>query len=141
TIRDRGLAAQVLGRISAYLTIVTDRAETSICDREKSSRRIARNPAFIERRDRPVAILLAGWPPALRLLEPIALATVGEHRREVQEAVEDGGSDHLVAQELAPGVEAAVGGQDHRAGRVAAGEELTEGAAGGVSELEVSDLV
>lgn len=47
---DRGGASgkrACLARESSCPGFVMDRAETSICDREKSSRKIARNPVFV----------------------------------------------------------------------------------------------
>ena len=59
----------------------------------------------------------------------------------MKEAVEHGGGQDLVAQELLPGVEAAVGGQHHRATGVAVGQELAEGAAGWRVQGVVADLI
>jgi len=61
------------------------------------------------------------------LSQPVALALEGDHVGVVDEAVDQGGSDHGVAEDLAPGLEAAVGRDDDRPAFVAArdqGEEV-----------------
>lgn len=59
----------------------------------------------------------------------------------VDEAVDEGGSDHLVAEDLAPGLEASIGGDDDRAAFVAAGDEREEQVGGLAFEGQVADLV
>jgi len=59
----------------------------------------------------------------------------------VDEAVDEGGGGHGVAQDLAPGVEAAVAGDDDRAAFVAAGDQGEEEVGGLALEREVADLV
>ena len=49
-----------------------------------------------------------------------------EHGAAVEEPVEDRGRDGLVVEDLAPGGDAAVGGEDDRAVFVAAGDDLEE---------------
>jgi hypothetical protein len=59
----------------------------------------------------------------------------------MQEAVEHGCGQDLVAQELLPCVQAPVGGQHQRAAGVAVSQELAEGAAGRQAQGMVADLV
>jgi hypothetical protein len=44
--------------------------------------------------------------------QPVGVAVEGEHDRAVQEAVEQGGGDGGVAEDLARGADPAVGGED-----------------------------
>ena len=44
----------------------------------------------------------------------------------VQQAVEDGGGDHTIAEHLAPSAEALIAGQDHRPALVTAADQLEE---------------
>src|SRR4051812_25765412 len=59
----------------------------------------------------------------------------------VDEAVDEGGGDHRVAEDFAPGFEAAVAGDDDRAAFVAPGDEGEEQVRGLAFEWEVADLV
>ena len=59
----------------------------------------------------------------------------------VDEAVDEGGGDHRVAEDLAPGLEAAVAGDDDRAAFVAPGDEGEEQVRGLAFERQVADLV
>ncbi len=58
--------------------------------------------------------------------QAVALALEADHRRVVHEAIDEGGGDHRVAEDLAPLLEAAVAGDDDRAALVAAGDEREE---------------
>ena len=58
--------------------------------------------------------------------EPVALAFEGDHGGVVDEAVDEGGGDHRVAEDLAPGFKAAVAGEDDRAALVAARDQREE---------------
>ena len=73
--------------------------------------------------------------------ESVALALEGDHVGVVDEAVDQRGGDHGVAEDLAPGLEAAVAGDDDRAAFVAAGDEREEEVGGLAFEREVADLV
>jgi hypothetical protein len=59
----------------------------------------------------------------------------------VDQSVDEGGGDHGVAEDLAPGLEAAVAGDDDRAAFVAAGDEREEQVGGLALEREIADLV
>ena len=59
----------------------------------------------------------------------------------VDEAVDERGGDHGVAEDLAPGFEASVAGDDDRAAFVAARDEREEQVRGLPFEREVADLV
>ena len=59
----------------------------------------------------------------------------------MDEAVDQGGGDHGVAEDLAPGFEAAVGGDDDRAAFVAARDEREEQVGGLAFERQVADFV
>src|SRR5687768_16635750 len=60
------------------------------------------------------------------VLEPVARAVDGEDLALMQQAVEDGRSQHVVAEELAPAVEGHVAGDDERAARIAGRDQLKE---------------
>ena len=59
----------------------------------------------------------------------------------VDESVDQRGGDHGVAEDLAPGLEAAVAGDDDRAAFVAARDQREEQVRGLALEREVADLV
>ena len=59
----------------------------------------------------------------------------------VQQAVEDGGGDHGVAKDLAPGAQALIAGQDDRAPLVAARDQLKEEIGALAIDGDVADLV
>jgi hypothetical protein len=59
----------------------------------------------------------------------------------VDEPVDEGGGHHGVAEDLAPLLEAAVGGDGDRAALVAAGDEREEEVGRGSLERQVADLV
>ena len=59
----------------------------------------------------------------------------------VDEAVDQGGGDHRVAEDFAPGFEAAVAGDDDRAAFVAARDQGEEQVGGLSFQWEVADLV
>jgi hypothetical protein len=61
--------------------------------------------------------------------------------RVVNEPVDEGGGDHGVAEDLAPGLEAVVAGDDDRAAFVAGGDQGEEQIGRLASEREVADLV
>ena len=73
--------------------------------------------------------------------EAVALAFEGDHVGVVDEAVDERGGDHGVAEDLAPGLEAAVAGDDDRAAFVAARDEREEQVGGLAFERQVADLV
>ena len=59
----------------------------------------------------------------------------------MDEPVDHRGGDHVVAEDLAPGAERLVGGDDHRGVLVAAGDELEHQVRGFGVERDVADLV
>jgi hypothetical protein len=59
----------------------------------------------------------------------------------VDESVDERCGDHRVAEDLAPGLEAAVGGDDDRAAFIAARDEREEQVGGLAFERQVADLV
>ena len=59
----------------------------------------------------------------------------------VDEPVDQRRGDHLIAEDLAPSLEAAVGGDDDRAALIAAGDEREEQVGGLALEGQVTDLV
>ena len=76
------------------------------------------------------------------LLEAVALAADVDDVGVVEQAVEDGACDHRVAAEdLAPGTEAFVAGQDDAATFVAARDHLEEQIALELVERQIADLV
>jgi hypothetical protein len=56
----------------------------------------------------------------------IAAAPHVDHGGAVEQAVDDGGADHAVGEDLAPITKAAVGGEDDRALLVAAADDLED---------------
>ncbi len=63
------------------------------------------------------------------------------HHGVVQQAVEQRGSDHLVAEHLAPFGEAAVASEDHGAALVAGVDQLEKQIAGADADRQIADLV
>ena len=59
----------------------------------------------------------------------------------MDESVDEGGGDHGVAEDFAPGFEAAVAGDDDRAAFVAAGDQREQQVGGLAFERQVADLV
>ena len=59
----------------------------------------------------------------------------------VDEAVDERGGDHGVGEDFAPGLEAAVAGDDDRAAFVAARDEREEQVRGLAFERQIADLV
>jgi len=60
------------------------------------------------------------------LLQPVRIAANIERHRVMQEPIEDRGGDHPVAENIAPGGEALVAGEDHRSALVATADQLEE---------------
>jgi hypothetical protein len=75
------------------------------------------------------------------LAQAVALALEADDVGVVDESVDERGGDHGVAEDLAPGFEAAVAGDDDRAALVAAGDEREEQVGRLAFEREVADLV
>ena len=71
--------------------------------------------------------------------EAVGVAVEGEHDGAVQEAVEEGGGDGGVAEDLAPGSDAPVAGQDDGGLEVALGDDLEQGGGGFGGQGEVAD--
>ena len=69
--------------------------------------------------------------------EAVGVAVEGEDDGAVQEAVEEGGGDGVVAEDLAPGSDAPVAGQDDGGFEVALGDDLEQrgGGFGGQGEV------
>ena len=76
-----------------------------------------------------------------RSREAVALAFEGDHGGVVHEPVDQRGGDHRVAEDLAPGLEPAVAGDDDAAAFVAAGDQREQQVRGLAFEREVADLV
>jgi hypothetical protein len=73
--------------------------------------------------------------------EPVAGAFEGEDVGVVDDAVDHGGSDGLVAEDPAPAAERQVAGEDQRRVLVAGGDELEEQVCGVLLERKVADLI
>src|SRR5258706_9502591 len=59
----------------------------------------------------------------------------------MEDAIEDCGGDHAIAEDVAPGAKALVGGEDHWAALVATADELEEEICAGAIDRQVADLV
>ncbi len=84
---------------------------------------------------------LSGRDVEAAFAQSVALALERDHGRMVDEPVDQRGGDHGVAEDLAPLLEAAVAGDDDRAGFVAAGDQCEEQVGGLPFEWQVADLV
>jgi hypothetical protein len=73
--------------------------------------------------------------------EAVALAAQGHDVGVVDEAVDQRGGDHGVGEDFAPGLKAAVAGDDDRAAFVAAGDQREEQVGGLAFQRQVADLV
>jgi hypothetical protein len=73
--------------------------------------------------------------------QAVALAFEGDHGGVVDEAIDERGGDHRVAEDFAPGFEAAVGGDDDRTAFVAARDEREEQVGGLAFKRQVADFV
>ena len=73
--------------------------------------------------------------------ESVAGAVDGEHLGVVEEPVEDGGGERFVAEGVGPFGDGLVGGDDRRAARVAAVDDLEDAVGVGAVELEVAGFV
>lgn len=82
-----------------------------------------------------------GRGPGAPLTQSVALAFERDDVGVVDEAVDEGGGDHRVAEDFAPGFEAAVAGDDDRAAFVAARDECEEQVRGLAFEGQVADFV
>ena len=71
--------------------------------------------------------LSAGCRSRAALAQAVALALEGDDLGVVDEPIDQRRGDHLIAEDLAPGLEAAVGCDDHRAAFVAPGNERERG--------------
>ena len=126
--------------ISASIELSTG-TEKCTAFRKRIVRRRAGSAAVIQ----VVGRRPAGWISAAALGAPLAQAVALAFERDdvgvVNEAVDERGGDHGVAEDLAPGLEAAVAGDDDRASFVAAGDQGEEQVRGLALEREVADLV
>src|SRR3954463_14829700 len=59
----------------------------------------------------------------------------------MQDAIEDRGGDHAVAEDIAPCAKALIAGQNHRAALVATTDQLEEEIRSGAVDRQVADLV
>ena len=75
------------------------------------------------------------------VFEPVAVAFEGDDFGVVDEAVDHGGGDDVVAEDLAPAAERLVAGDDQAGPFVAGGDELEEQVGGFGFEGDVADLV
>src|SRR5207248_7928920 len=83
-----------------------------------------------------------GWAAAeVAVAEPVAVALEAEDFGVVDEPVDHGGGDGLVAEDLAPGGEGLVAGDDQAGALVAAGDEREHQVGGLGVEGDVADLV
>ena len=73
--------------------------------------------------------------------EPVAGAFEGENVGVVNDAVDHGGGDGLVAEDAAPAGKRQVAGEDQRGVLVSAGDELEEQVGGVLLEGQVADFV
>ena len=73
--------------------------------------------------------------------EPEAVALDDHGVAVVEEPVEHGGGDHLVAKNVAPLGDHLIGGDEHAASLVTAGDELEEEIRGLLLEGQVAELV
>ena len=58
--------------------------------------------------------------------EPVAVSRDGEHHASVEEPVQHRGGDGAVREDVSPGCDVAVGGEDDRAFLVSAGDDLEQ---------------
>ena len=75
------------------------------------------------------------------VFEPVAVAFEGDDLGVVDEPVDHGGGDDVVAEDLAPAAERLVAGDDEAGSLVAGGDELEEQVGGFGLEGDVADLV
>ena len=85
----------------------------------------------------------AGWGDAaeVAVLEPVAVSLEGDDFGVVDEPVDHGCGDHVVAEDLAPAAEDFVAGDDQARPFVAGGHQLEEQVCGFGFEGDVADLV
>jgi hypothetical protein len=83
----------------------------------------------------------AGAPAEVSVLEPVGVASEGDDFGVVDEPVDHGGGDDIVAEDFSPASERLVGGDDHAGAFVAAGDELEEQVRRFGFERDVADLV
>ena len=74
----------------------------------------------------PLQLCRLDQPRLALLAEPVALALNGQRDAVVEDAVEDGSGEHVVAEDLAPLSEGLVAGDEQRAAFVAAADELED---------------
>ena len=75
------------------------------------------------------------------VFEPVAVALEGDDLGVVDEPVDHGGGDDVVAEDFAPAAEGLVAGDDQAGAFVAGGDELEEQVRGFGFERDVADLV
>ena len=73
--------------------------------------------------------------------EPVGVAFQGDHLGVVDESVDHGGGDHVVAEDFAPAAEGFVAGHDQAGAFVAGGDELEEQVRRFGFERDVADFV
>ena len=92
---------------------------------------------------RLVTVFVGGWGDAaeVAVFEAVGVALDGDDFGVVDEAVDHGGGDDVVAEDFAPASEGLVAGDDQRGALVAAGDELEEQVRGFGFEGDVADFV
>lgn len=75
------------------------------------------------------------------VLEPVAVALEGDDLGVVDEAVDHGRGDHVVAEDLSPAAEDLVAGHDQTRAFISGRNQLEEQVGGFVLERDVADLV
>src|SRR5207302_943003 len=75
------------------------------------------------------------------VLQPVGVAANVDGDRVMQDAVQDRGGDHPVAEDVAPAPEALIAGEDHRSPLVTATDELKEDIGASPVDREVADLI
>src|SRR5690348_11554520 len=83
----------------------------------------------------------AWWGSEVAVFESVAVAFEAEDLGVVDEPVDHRGGGHVIAEDLAPGGERLVAGDDHRCALVAAADEHEHQAGGLRVERDVADFV
>ena len=82
-----------------------------------------------------------GWAGEVAVFEAVAVAFEGEDLGVVDESVDHRGGDDVVAEDLAPGAEGLVAGDDQAGAFVAAADEHEHEVGGLGIERDVADLI
>src|SRR3954447_15888235 len=81
------------------------------------------------------------WAGEVAVFEAVAVAFEGEDLGVVDQAVDHGGGDDVVAEDLAPGAEGLVGGDDQACAFIAARDEHEHEVGGLRVKRDVADLI